>query len=269
MLMGRYAGLLGKSDDAAAFSAQAAAMKAAFIGQYFNEASNDFSNGSQTSSILPLAFGMVPEDRQEAVFEALVKKIVEGTDGHVGTGLVGGQWLMRTLADGGRSDLGYTLASHTTYPSWGFMVEHGATTVWELWNGNTADPAMNSHNHVMLVGDLVLWLYERLGGIRPEADQPGFKAIVLKPEVVGDLEFVRARHESPFGPIVSEWSRKDGVFAWDVEIPANTKAMVHVPTSDAASVREGGKALDTNSVVEGGYAVLELGSGRYRFESQL
>ena len=269
MLMARYAGLLGKTDDAAAFAAQAAAMKAAFLDQYFNEASNDFSNGSQTSSILPLAFGMVPDDQQEAVFEALVKKIVEGTDSHVGTGLVGGQWLMRTLADGGRSDLGYTLASHTTYPSWGFMVEHGATTVWELWNGNTADPAMNSHNHVMLVGDLVLWLYERLGGIRPDADRPGFKAIVLKPEVVGDLEFVRARHESPFGPIASEWTRKGDGFAWDVEIPANTKATVHVPTSDAASVREGGKALGTNPVVAGGYAVIELGSGRYRFESKL
>ena len=94
---------------------------------------------------------------------------------------------MRVLTDGGRADLAYTIATQKTYPSWGYMVEKGATTIWELWNGDTADPAMNSGNHVMLVGDLVIWLYENLAGIKPDPEQPGFKHIIMKPEPVGDL----------------------------------------------------------------------------------
>ena len=116
---------------------------------------------------------------------------------------------MRVLTDGGRADLAYTIATQKTYPSWGYMVEKGATTIWELWNGDTADPAMNSGNHVMLVGDLVIWLYENLAGIKPDPEQPGFKHIIMRPEPVGDLKFVKATHRSPYGLIASEW-RRDG-----------------------------------------------------------
>ena len=93
-------------------------------------------------------------------------------------------------------------------PSWGYMIEHGATTIWELWNGNTADPTMNSGNHVMLVGDLVIWLYEDLAGIKSDPAAPGFKHIIMKPTPVGDLTFVKATHNSPYGLISSEWHRK-------------------------------------------------------------
>src|SRR5450756_252858 len=97
---------------------------------------------------------MVPEDFRPAVVETLVRNIEQKSDGHIGTGLVGAQWLMRTLSDNGQADLAYKIATQKTYPGWGYMVEQGATTVWELWNGNTADPAMNSGNHVMQIGDL-------------------------------------------------------------------------------------------------------------------
>ena len=107
------------------------------------------------------------------------------THGHVGTGPVGGQYLCRVLAEGGRPDLVYTIASQKTYPSWGYMVENGATTIWELWNGNTADPSMNSGNHVMLIGDYVVWLYENLAGIKTDPAHPGFKHILMKPQPVG------------------------------------------------------------------------------------
>ncbi len=88
---------------------------------------------------------------------------------------------MRALSDNGRPDVAYTIATQKTYPGWGYMVEKGATTIWELWNGDTADPAMNSGNHVMLVGDLGIWLYEYLAGIRPDPEQPGFKHILIRP----------------------------------------------------------------------------------------
>ena len=158
-------------------------------------------------------------------------KIDNETHGHIGTGLIGGQYLNRVLSDNGRADLAYTIATQKDYPSWGYMVEQGATTIWELWNGNTADPTMNSGNHVMLIGDLVVWLYEYLAGIAPDEAQPGFKHIVMKPHPVGDLNWVKAAHRSPHGWVRSEWHRDGRKFDWAFEIPANTEATVHVPAS--------------------------------------
>ncbi len=154
------------------------------------------------------------------------------------------------------------------------MIENGATTVWELWNGNTADPAMNSHNHVMLVGDLVMWFYEYLGGIRPDPKVPGFKHIVLDPVPVDDLDHVRATHESVYGAIASEWTRTGKAFRWTVTVPPNTTATVHVPTSDAGSVTESGASLaDAKGVgdvrEEDGAVICTVGSGSYEFESIL
>ena len=114
---------------------------------------------------------------------------------------------MQTLTGGGRADLAYTLATNTTYPSWGYMISRGATTIWELWNGDTADPAMNSGNHVMLVGDLITWLFEDLAGLRSDPARPGFKHVIMHPRPVGDLRFVRATHHSPYGLIASSWRK--------------------------------------------------------------
>src|SRR5690606_19748964 len=206
-LMECYAGLLGKTNDASRFNKLAEQMKAAFNEKFLKRDLGQYDNGSQTSCVLPLAFGLVPEDFRERVFARLVDKIENETHGHIGTGLIGGQYLMRVLTDNGRPDLAYTIASQKDYPSWGYMVSKGATTIWELWNGDTADPAMNSGNHVMLVGDLVIWLYENLAGIKSDPEQPGFKHIIMKPELVGDLKFVKASHRSPYGWIRSEWHR--------------------------------------------------------------
>jgi alpha-L-rhamnosidase len=169
------------------------------------------------------------------------------------------------LSDNGRPDLCYTIASQKDYPSWGYMVEHGATTIWELWNGNTADPTMNSGNHVMLIGDLVIWLYEDLAGIAPDLAQPGFQHIIMKPEPVGHLKFVEATHNSPYGLISSEWYREGNTFDWRIKIPANTTATVYVPASKPGAV----KADGVESVrYENGRAVYELGSGKYHFVSE-
>ncbi|MEI6196883.1 MAG: alpha-L-rhamnosidase C-terminal domain-containing protein, partial [Verrucomicrobiota bacterium] len=146
---------------------------------------------------------------------------------------------------------------------WGYMVGQGATTIWELWNGNTADPTMNSGNHVMLIGDLVVWFYEYLAGIAPAS--PGFKTIVMKPMPVGDLTFVKATHNSPYGLIASEWHKDGKKFDWQIEIPANTTTTVYVPaTSLKAVTAKGVKA----SRFENGRAVFELGSGKYHFVSE-
>ena len=175
-LMARYAKLLGKPGDEQRFTALARKLKTALNEKFYNRDKGQYDNGSQTSCVLPLAFDLVPKGERTRVFDHLVRKITEETKGHVGTGLIGGQYLNRVLTEGGRPDIAYRFATNTAYPSWGYMVEKGATTIWELWNGDTADPAMNSGNHVMLVGDLVIWFYECLAGIKPDSTQPGYQA---------------------------------------------------------------------------------------------
>jgi alpha-L-rhamnosidase len=268
-LMKKYAQQLGKTEDAARWEKLAQDFKAAFNARFLNHEKGQYSNGTQTSCVLPLAFGLVPDDMKAKIFATLVANIENVTKGHIGTGLIGGQYLNRVLSDNGRPDLCYTIASQKEYPSWGYMVEQGATTIWELWNGNTAEPSMNSGNHVMLVGDLVVWFYEYLAGIAPGS--PGFKTILMKPMPVGDLTFVKATHNSPYGLIASEWHRKGNYgtpnfgFDWQIEIPANTTATVYVPATSLENLKvKGVKA----SRFENGRAIFELGSGKYHFISE-
>jgi alpha-L-rhamnosidase len=258
-LMEKYAVMLGKTGDAQQFHALAEKLKTAFNEKFLDRDKDKYSNGTQTSCVLPLAFGLVPDNMKEKIFAHLVDKIENDTHGHIGTGLIGGQYLMRVLTENGRADLAYTIAAQKDYPSWGYMIEHGATTIWELWNGNTADPTMNSGNHVMLVGDLVIWFYEGLAGIKSDPAQPGFKHIIMKPTPVGDLTFVKATHRSPYGLISSEWHRDGNKFDWQIEIPANTTATVVMPVGKSGRVTENGKPVP---------ATQELGSGKYHFISE-
>ena len=269
-LMARSARLLAKTEDAEHFETLARKIKAAFNKRYYNSELGQYDNGTQTSCVLPLAFGMVPDELKAKVFALLVEKITVESDNHLGTGLIGGHYLMRVLSDNGRPDLAYKIATQTTYPSWGYMISKGATTVWELWNGDTADAGMNSRNIVMLIGDLNIWLHEYLAGIRPGA--PGFKTIIIQPEPVGDLTWARAEYDSIRGRISSEWHQSATQFDLQVAIPANTTATVYLPAKDIPSVTEGGQALakitGLKSVkMEAGRAVLEIGSGSYHFES--
>jgi alpha-L-rhamnosidase len=216
---------------------------------------------------------LVPENQRERIFAHLVDKIERQTNGHIGTGLIGGQYLNQVLSDFGRPDVSYTIASQKDYPSWGYMISQGATTIWELWNGDTAEPSMNSHNHVMLVGDLVVWLYEYLGGIAPDDANPGFKHIVMRPHPVGDLTYVRASLRSPYGPIRSAWERENGRFDWQISVPPNTTATVYVPASSADLVTESGQPAKSAQGVEfvadqNGRAVFNVKSGDYRFAVQ-
>ncbi len=269
-LMSRVAGLLDRQADAADFQALAARVKTAFQRKFFDAGKGVYGNGTQTSSVLALAFDLAPPENRKPVLAALVRKIEEESRGHVGTGLVGAQWLMRALSDNGRPDLAYAIATQRTYPGWGYMIEKGATTIWELWNGDTADPAMNSGNHVMQIGDLGVWMYEYLAGIRPDPTQPGFRHVNIRPAPVKDLTFVKASHKSMYGPIATHWRQSGDRFELDVELPPNTAASVYVPAREAASVTESGRPAQSAPGVrfvrmESGAAVFEVGSGAYSF----
>jgi len=278
-LMAKFATWLDKPDDAKRFRELAARLKTAFNRKFFNEEAGQYSNGTQTSSVLPLAFGLVPEDQRHRLFQNLVENIVVKCKGHLATGLIGGQWLMRVLSDNGRPDIAYRLATQTSYPSWGYMAAHGATTIWELWNGDTADPAMNSHNHLMLVGDMAVWLYQYVAGIRSDPEHPGFKRALIRPMPTGDLKWAGAVHRSTYGTIGSRWQRTEDGLTLDVRIPANTSAEVAIPTlgKQQVTVTEGKTMIFRNGIapdaalgvkflrMEKGAVVFHVGAGSYRF----
>ncbi|MGO9262250.1 MAG: family 78 glycoside hydrolase catalytic domain [Bryobacteraceae bacterium] len=272
--MARYARLIDKPPDAANFETQAEQVNEAFQKHFFKPLTAMYDNGTQTSSVLPLYFGMVPPESRAAVIDTLTRRIEEESHGHVGTGLVGAQWLMRTLTDSGHADTAYQIATQKTYPGWGYMVEKGATTIWELWNGDTADPAMNSGNHVMQIGDLAVWMYEYLAGIRSDPEKPAFRHVLIHPYPAGDLTFVKASHQSMYGTIACSWKRAGGAFSLEVTVPANTTAAVWLPARDASAVTESGhKAAASRGVkfvrAENDGALFEVESGSYSFRSSL
>ena len=199
-----------------------------------------YSNGTVTANLLPLSMGIVPEECEQAVKETLLRTITVQNGYKQSCGVIGIQWLMRYLSEIGRGDVALRMASSTYYPGWGYMIENGATTIWELWNGNTANPSMNSGNHVMLLGDLIPWCMEHLAGIRPDADRPGFKHILLKPDFSNSsLQGAKASHRSPYGIVRSEWTRRGNSIRWYVEIPANTTAEVHFPDGKVKHIGSG------------------------------
>ena len=203
-----------------------------------------YDNNTATANLLPLAFGIVPEEHRQEVMKNVVTSILEQGNGHVSSGVIGISWLLRTLADNGYQDVAYLIATQKTYPSWGYMVENGATTIWELWNGDKADPAMNSGNHVMLLGDLITWVYQYLGGIRqqPRGDDgaTAYKTIQLKPSFhLQDCEWANTTFQSLYGPIVSNWKKTLQHVDWHVEVPCNTSAQLCLPDGSTKLLSSG------------------------------
>ena len=196
-----------------------------------------YGNNTVTANLLPLAIGIVPEDCKQDVIRQVVQNICIQNKHHVSCGVIGISWLMRGLSDNGFADVAYRLATTKTYPSWGYMTQNGATTIWELWNGDKASPKMNSGNHVMLLGDLLTWAYQYLGGIR---STDAYKHIVLRPSFdIQDCEWANVSYDSPYGTIKSHWRKTLQHLEWDVTIPCNTTAEVCLPNGETKTVGSG------------------------------
>ncbi len=291
--MKRFAELQGISADVEQFEQWGKETKAAFNKKFLtvNKGTNltdgnhwlypdstFYGNNTATANLLPLAFGMIEDkDVELQVKKNIIENIIVKNGGHVSTGVIGGSWIMRALSDMGRGDVAWLLATQKSYPSWGYMAEQGATTTWELWNGDTANPAMNSGNHVMLLGDLVTWAFQKVGGIQPlnhlnpltplnnpSNESVGYKRFKLSPDYnVDEINHINVSYNSIYGKIVSRWEKKAGKLFWHVEIPANTKALVDLPngstkelgsgtydlTSPAPSTRRGESSLQISSAL--------------------
>ncbi|SDZ92082.1 alpha-L-rhamnosidase [Porphyromonadaceae bacterium KH3R12] len=260
-LMTEFAQLTGNTKDIAGYQELASKIKEAYNARFFNIDSALYDNNTVTANILSLRLGLVPEGYEQKVFDNIVRKTEVDFNGHVSTGVLGIQHLMRGLTEQGNVDLAYRIATNRTYPSWGYMIEKGATTIWELWNGDTADPAMNSANHVMLLGDLLIWFYEDLAGIKNHPKSTAYKKLLMEPKFPEGLSHVKASYKSVYGEIKSEWKKENGTFHWDITIPGNSSAIIRLPKELNVSTPTGKgirSVTETKNSIE-----IELGSGNY------
>ncbi len=268
----RAARLLGKTDDEHYFSRLASRVGAGFNKRFFDPHSATYESQTQCSYVLPLAFGLVPDQQRGAVIDNLVQDIVAKHQGHTSVGLIGMQWQMQVLTDIGHPDVAYQIATRTDRPSWGYMISKGATTIWERWDSDTQDGGMNGESQKILSGNFEAWCYQTLGGINYDPQQPGFKHIILRPRPVGDLQWTRASHISMYGNIESDWKIEQGHLEWRIVIPPNTTATVFVPTRDPDDVREAGHlARESEGITllreESDAVVFQVVAGTYSFSS--
>ncbi|UCH64159.1 MAG: family 78 glycoside hydrolase catalytic domain [Fidelibacterota bacterium] len=269
--------VLGKAEDAQSYSNLAMKIKKAFNTKFLDPETNQYGTGSQTSNAFPLSLGLVPEDREVAVVENLVHNIVAEHDTHLWVGIIGTKALVEVLPARGQEQLMYQLAVQTTYPSWGYMISHGATTLWERWGGyKYFDAGMNSLNHIMF-GSVDEFFYGDIAGIRPAS--PGYQHVAIKPQVVGDLEDAQAKTRTVRGLISSAWVKDGNALTLEVIIPANSRGNVSVPKLDLEEVvvKESGRVVWEGGTYKGGvagingaeesesYITFETGSGTYSF----
>jgi alpha-L-rhamnosidase len=268
-LMSSYAKMGGWQADISLFDGIAQKVLIAFNRKFYNAEKKSYANNTVTANLLPLRFNMVPVQDRPAVFQNIRERLKEFDD-HVNSGIIGGMWLMRGLTDNGAPELAYRLATNTTYPSWGYMVKQGATTIWELWNGDAANPMMNSGNHQMLLGDLLIWFYEYLAGIKTDDREVAFKKIIMNPVFPAGLDHVTASLDTRYGEVKSAWQKSAGEFSWNITIPPNASADITLPASDISQITEGGKALRQSPGLRitketKGKISVAVGSGNYRF----
>ncbi|MFB3779110.1 MAG: family 78 glycoside hydrolase catalytic domain [Bryobacteraceae bacterium] len=276
----RAAMILGKADDAVTYQKLGASIRESFHRTFFNPYTGTYASGSQTALVLPLFLDVVPESIRSAAFSDLTGDIVYVNNTHLTTGILGTKYLLPLLTRYGRSDLAYDLATETSYPSWGYMVENGATTMWELWQNRTG-PSMNSHNHPMF-GSVGGWFYSALAGINPDPVAPGFQRIRIEPQVVRDLGWASGSVETPRGTVASSWSRSGSALKLEVAIPVGSEAEIHIPKLGLGTVTilESGKPVWAKDAFQAGVPgitgarqtertiVIQAGSGRYVFEMQ-
>ncbi|WP_172594311.1 family 78 glycoside hydrolase catalytic domain [Mariniphaga sediminis] len=264
-ILKEVAHILNKPEDVKKYELLRARVKEAFNNTFFNEEQKYYGTNSQAANAMAVYMDLVEPENREAVIANIIKDIRDRNNS-LTAGDIGFRYLIQVLASAGRSDVIYDMNSRTDVPGYGYQLEQGATALTESWQ---AFPNL-SHNHLML-GHLMEWFYNGLGGIRQEKNSVAFKTIVLKPEPAGNMEEVKAFFESPYGPIKSEWRKKDGQFEYDIEVPVNTTALVYLPSAGNNTVTESGRLVEEVDEVsfvktEENCSVYRIGSGAYSFK---
>ncbi len=265
-IVSRIASLLGKKTEARRFEALAKKIKAAARKRYYDKRNGRFAPRSQTAIACFLYQGLVEPDELKAFGTMLLEEVAACND-HLDCGILGTKYLLNVLTELGHAEIAYRIATQRDYPSWGFWLQQGATTLWESWDGKA------SRNHHMF-SDISAWFYKTLAGILPDPESPGFKHVIVKPRPVGDLTSAAGEILTPYGRFRSAWRKQDGRFVQEVSVPPNSSATVHIPTVDASGLLESGHPAQAAKGVsfrgvEQGRAVYTVGAGCYCFESDV
>ncbi len=256
VILAKTAKILGKADDYKKYNELALKIKNAFNNKYLNRITGIYNKGLQTELSVPLFWGIVPEESKALVAENLAKR-VEADGMHLDVGLLGTKAILNALSENGYGEIAYKVASQKTFPSWGWWIANGATTLYENWPIDAKSDI--SMNHIMF-GEIGAWLYKAPGGIKPDENQPGFKHILLNPQVVEGLDYFEATHDGPYGKIKSAWKRIKYGIRYEISIPANSTATITL-----YMVRGIKTTLNGRRIAEG---FVQLPAGNYIIEQK-
>jgi alpha-L-rhamnosidase len=257
-LMAKISRDLGKKDDQARFLKLATEIKSNFNKAYFDASKNSYWEGRQGSDVLPLAFGLVPDDKRDLVFNSLLEKLRK-LNYHFDTGILATPLLLKVLSDAGRDDIAYKLMDQRDFPSFGYLLDDKNSTLWEAWDTG------GSHCHPMF-GSVVNWFYAGLGGIKTEPNSPGMRHFIIEPKTVADLEYCKSSYNSLYGAIRSEWKKMpSGKHQFIIEVPTNASATFVLPDKKLKAIDENGKDIPVRKLH--GKSEIEFKSGVYKFEA--
>lgn len=282
LILARLASVLGRAEEVRHYEKLAGSILEAFNGAFLGETQyaairvspvDNYPN--QTSNAMPLYLNMVPDSKKDRILSSLLQSIVRQQDCHVDTGILGTRYILDVLVEHGHGDVAYRMVTHKSYPGWGYMLAEDATTLWERWEKLTGH-AMNSQNHIML-GSVDAWFYRTIAGLSPLL--PGWKAVRVRPHVLGELTSAEASLETVAGKVRAAWKRSEDSFTLEVAVPVGSSGEVHLPLLwPGARIFESGNPLwrsghTTEPLPEiflqgddGQRVVFRVGSGEYRFE---
>lgn len=267
-LMRQLAVIINKQDDVVQYRQLAAAVKDAFIKKFYDPANGEVGIHTEATQAFALYFHLLPEGEEDRALNVLLDKVKEKKE-HIATGIFGTKYLMEVLSEFGCNQAGCMLAGQKGFPGWGYMLENGATTLWEHWafSDNTF-----SHNHPMF-GSVSGWFYKYLAGIRPDPDAVAYNRLILQPGGFRRLSFARAEYQSPQGVIITSWRIRGDTMYYDVTIPVNASASILLPAVGAEHILEGGRSLSAAGIAwkktGRDRITCQVASGRYRFRVRL
>ncbi|WP_316823143.1 glycoside hydrolase family 78 protein [Pedobacter gandavensis] len=254
VILAKAARLFGKSADEKYYSALAQKIKNAINDKYLNAQTGIYATGTQTELSMALQWDLIPEAGLKAKVAANLAKKVAAAGMHLDVGVLGAKAILNALSDNGEAETAYKLAAQDSYPSWGWWMVNGATTLYENWDIHAARDISLNH---MMFGEIGAWFFKGLGGIHLDEENPGFKHILLRPNFVSDLDHFEAEHDGPYGKIKSSWKRTGQKVIYEVNIPANSSARITFPLSKDKKVYQSGKVIQPE---------VHVNAGKQRFE---
>lgn len=263
-ILHEFAEILNKKEDIENYGKLASNIREAFVKTFLKTGTGVFDNGTQAAQLFALYYDLVPENEKASAIDHLLLEIYNKHKGHLSTGIFATKYMFDFFREENRNDVSYSIANQRTFPGWGDMLAHGATTLYESWQ---YPDTVYSQNHPMF-GSISEWYYKSLLGIN--ASSPGFRTFEIKPQPAGDLTWAKGYYDAVVGRISSEWSIEGTSFNLKVSVPANARARIYVPAISGKNVLENGQpaneAPGLNFIgLQEGYAVFEAVSGEYLF----